>query len=278
MAKTKSKPRGANKYTPPDKSGAPSWIWLIAGIVIGCFIMFLIKLEPKKDIRNQSITKQTSTKENSNTSNKPKFEFSQILTGKDTSTTQSQPVTEEQHDKLDGERAAALLEGRKPPIVPSAISTQQSVTAPTNNQPVQTAVTPTSVSTAPITTSKPTAVTTPAVSMPKPTSASSPKSTPVSTTTTKVPPTQVASISPITEMNFFLQIGSYPTKNSAESIRAQVIMAGQNARLETTKTNDKIWYRVLVGPFKSKDEANKSQKQLANNGFNKTILVPRKIQ
>lgn len=241
MAKAKNKPRGANKYTPPAKSGAPSWIWLIAGIVIGGFIMFLMKLEPKKDIRNQPPTKPIAVKQNSSPSNKPKFEFPQILSGNETAS-QPQPVTEEQRNKLDGQRAAALLEGRTPPTVPPVNTTpQQPIAAVPNNQPV---------------------ATTPPAANPAP----------------QATPSQVATITPLTGMNFYLQIGSYPTKNSAESIRAQVLMVGQDARLETTTTNKKTWYRVLVGPFKSKEEAAKAQKLLANNGFNKTLLVPRKLQ
>lgn len=243
MAKAKSKPRGANKYTPPAKSGAPGWIWLVAGIVIGSFIMFLMKLEPKKDIRPQPPVNNIQAKETASSSNKPKFQFTQILSGNEVP---QQPLTEEQRKKLDGERAAALLAGKTPAAVPEptpAPAQQQSQVAPTT----------------------PVAITT------------NNRSTPQSTAqATK--PTQVASITPPTRMNFFLQVGSYPTKNGAESIRAQVIMTGQSARLETTSSNNKTWYRVLVGPFKSKEEATKAQKQLSNNGFNRTLLVPRKLQ
>lgn len=240
MAKAKSKPRGANKYTPPAKSGAPGWIWLVAGIVIGSFIMFLMKLEPKKDIRNQPPAKTVEAKDNTNIGSKPKFEFPQILAGNDVP---QQPLTQEQQKKLDGERAAALLEGKTPPAIPAPVQQQ--------------------VSPAPQRTSPP------------PTTASQPAQPPVAQA---AKPTQVAAITPPTSMNFFLQVGSYPTKNGAESIRAQVIMTGQNARLESTNTNNKTWYRVLVGPFKTKDEATKAQKQLANNGFSRTLLVPRKTQ
>ncbi len=235
MAKAKTKPRGANKYTPPKKSGAPGWIWLVAGIVIGGFIMFLMKLEPKQDIRNGQKPTTTATRpKDNNTNNKPefKFEFDKMLSGKEP----NQPIiTEEQRKKLDGDRAAALLEGRTPPVVPPTTPVKPPV-QPTQqvNQPIQT-----------------------------------------------TQPSQVAVVTPPTppsNMNFFLQAGSYPTQTGAESIRAQILMLGQDVKVETANSNNKTWYRVLVGPFKTKDDATKAQKQLSSHGFNQTLVVPRKVQ
>lgn len=245
MAKAKAKPRGANKYTPPTKSGAPGWIWLVAGILIGGFIMFLMKLEPKQDIRPGQKTTATTTK--------PKdkgveFEFDKILSGRESATTQQPVLTKEQHAQLDGERASALLEGRKPPVLPPPV-TQQS-NQPAMNKPVQNA--------------EPAAPT------------SKPAQTP--TVTTPVAEQQVATVTPPSKMNFFLQVGSYPTKSGAESIRAQILMLGQDARLETTSANNKTWYRVLVGPYNSKDTATKAQNQLSSHGFSQTLVIPRKAQ
>lgn len=249
-AKSKSKPRGANRYTPPTKSNAPGWIWLVAGIVIGSFIMFLMKLEPKKDIRDRDGQKPVVSKNNqqgtTNAGNKPVFEFPQILSGKDTP---QQPLSEEQRKVLDGQRAQALLEGAKPPTVPTVNPQLTNTTTPR-------AQTPTTTTQAPPTTNS--------------------QVTPTSIQPTQ--PTQIASVTPPAASYFFLQAGSYPTKNGAESIRAQILMLGQNVRLETTTTNNKTWYRVLVGPYKTKDEAIKAQKTLSNNGFNRTLLVPRKTQ
>ena len=240
MAKAKAKPRGANKYTPPKKSTAPGWIWLVAGICIGGFIMFLMKLEPKQDIRTAPKTTATVTAKDKNKTNKPemKYVFSEMLSGDNG----NQPViTEEQRKQLDGERALDLLEGRQPQVVPEPtvrppIAANQQVTRPIQQpQANQTNATPSA-------------------------------------------PTQVATITPPARMNFFLQAGSYPTQSGAESVRAQILMLGQDAKLETAVSNNRTWYRVLVGPFKSRDDASKAQKQLSSNGINQTLLVPRKIQ
>lgn len=236
MAKAKAKPRGANKYTPPAKSSAPAWIWLVAGIVIGCFIMFLMKLEPKQDIRPKPKT-TTGITPKDHTTDKPKFVFRDLLSGKETATNTVAPVTPQEYKQLDGERAAALLEGKTPPPLP----------------PVQQKPTP--AVTAPVekTTNKPV------------------------TNAPEQKPTQVATIAPPTKMAFFLQVGSYPSKQGAESIRAQLLMLGQDAKLETVSSNGKTWYRVTVGSFATKEQASKTQSQLAAQGFKQTLVIPRKI-
>ena len=38
--------RGASRYRAPAKQTVPGWIWLVCGLVIGGFIMFLMSLEP----------------------------------------------------------------------------------------------------------------------------------------------------------------------------------------------------------------------------------------
>ena len=54
MAKKKPAPkRGASRYqAPAKKTSVPGWVWLVAGLAIGGFIMFLTKLEPgRNDVR-----------------------------------------------------------------------------------------------------------------------------------------------------------------------------------------------------------------------------------
>lgn len=229
MAKKATKPRGANKYTPPEKSNAPAWIWLIAGVLIGGFIMFLMKLEPKKEIRPPQKTTEITQSKN----NKTEFIFEKILSGKEPNTA---PLTEQQRKDLDGQRAAALLNGQQPPVTPvAAVATQKPTTAVEPQKPIA-----------------------PSAGVEK--------------------PTQVATITPLTKTSFFLQVGAYPSKDGAESIRAQILMLGQNARLETFTTNGKTWYRVLVGSFTTKETATQAQKKLSSNGFKQTIIVPRKVQ
>jgi cell division protein FtsN len=91
------------------------------------------------------------------------------------------------------------------------------------------------------------------------------------------PPPPVAAAVPATHQ-FFLQAGSFQTRAQAESIRAQVTLIGQVARLESGTVGDRTWHRVLVGPFNSREQMNSAQKQLSSNGFSNLLPQQRKVQ
>ena len=50
MAKKKAAPkRRASRYQAPPKKPVPGWVWLAMGLVIGGFVVMLMKLEPGRD-------------------------------------------------------------------------------------------------------------------------------------------------------------------------------------------------------------------------------------
>jgi len=61
---------------------------------------------------------------------------------------------------------------------------------------------------------------------------------------------------------YVLQIASYKTVADAERQRAIVNMIGVEAKIQTVKINDQLYYRVRVGPFKSLDDLNRTQSRL----------------
>ena len=77
-------------------------------------------------------------------------------------------------------------------------------------------------------------------------------------------------------MQFYLQAGSFPDRSKAESVRAQLLLSGQDVHIEPGQVADKTWHRVLVGPFVSREQLAVAQKQLASNGFNNLLLQQRK--
>lgn len=77
---------------------------------------------------------------------------------------------------------------------------------------------------------------------------------------------------------FYLQAGSFPARKTAESVRAQLLLTGQDVHIETGQVANKTWHRVLVGPFASREQLEKAQKQLANSGFNNLLLQQRKAK
>ena len=96
---------------------------------------------------------------------------------------------------------------------------------------------------------------------------------------TPPPPPPVAkpaeAAQPPVTTQFFLQAGSFRRKDDAESVRAQIIMLGQNVRVESGTVRDETWHRVLVGPFANRDQLAQSQKALAANGFSNLLLQQR---
>ncbi|MDM8348375.1 SPOR domain-containing protein [Pseudomonas sp. sp1636] len=96
---------------------------------------------------------------------------------------------------------------------------------------------------------------------------------------TPPPAPPVAPVPPVAQAplstQFFLQAGSFRRKDDAESVRAQIILLGQNVRVESGRVREETWYRVLVGPFANREQLAVSQKALAANGFSNLLLQQR---
>lgn len=94
---------------------------------------------------------------------------------------------------------------------------------------------------------------------------------------TPPPPPKVVASAPITTQ-FFLQAGSFRKREDADGLRAQIILLGQNVRVETGKVRDETWHRVLVGPFASREQLASAQKSLASSGFSNLLLQQRQVR
>ena len=96
----------------------------------------------------------------------------------------------------------------------------------------------------------------------------------------KVPPPAppvITSAAPAGSSQFFLQAGSFPTQAQAESVRAQITLLGQIARLESGTVGDRTWHRVLVGPFSNREQMGQAQQILTRNGFSNLLPQQRKL-
>ncbi len=77
--------------------------------------------------------------------------------------------------------------------------------------------------------------------------------------------TQANPLMPIAEKQhiYTLQLASYFKKEDAERMKAELILEGHRASIEEYKTANRIVYRLMIGPFKRKTEAEKEQVDLA---------------
>lgn len=219
-ARKKAAPkRGASRYQAPAKQPAPGWIWLVCGLVIGGFIMFLMSLEPGgEEVKRAKEAPKTAVKEQPKRTPateqppKPKYDFytllpeSEVILPPEAKQPEppSAPVTPEEAAKIDEARAQAALNGQVPPPPP---------------------------------------------------------------TVAKAPVTQ-----------FFLQAGSFRKQSDADRVRAQIILLGQSVNVEAGNVRDETWYRVMVGPFNSRDQLSQAQKTLSSNGFSNLLLQQRKAR
>jgi cell division protein FtsN len=92
-----------------------------------------------------------------------------------------------------------------------------------------------------------------------------------------VAPAPPAAQAPLSSQ-FFLQAGSFRRKDDAESVRAQIILLGQDVRVESGRVREETWYRVLVGPFANREQLAVSQKALSANGFSNLLLQQRQVR
>ena len=72
--------------------------------------------------------------------------------------------------------------------------------------------------------------------------------------------------------NYFVQAGAFRTPEDAEQQRARLLLMGVQARVSEREQAGRTVYRVRIGPFVKKDEADRIKERLDNNSV-ETALV-----
>ena len=72
--------------------------------------------------------------------------------------------------------------------------------------------------------------------------------------------------------SYFIQAGAYRTPEDAEQQRARLLLLGMQARVTEREQSGRTVYRVRVGPFDKKDDAEKVKDRLDNNSI-ETAMV-----
>lgn len=135
-AKKKPAPkRGASRYQAPARKPVPGWIWMVCGLVIGGFFMFLFSLEPGRDEIKRTKPEQARKQEQKKPApaaeaNKPKYDFYTLLPESEVIVPpeslpppappkpEQKPVSPAEAAKIDTARAQAALNGETPPPPP----------------------------------------------------------------------------------------------------------------------------------------------------------------
>ncbi len=71
---------------------------------------------------------------------------------------------------------------------------------------------------------------------------------------------------------YFVQVGAYARLEDAEQQRARVGLIGMPAKVSEREQSGRTVYRVRLGPFERKDEADAVQERLTGNGIEAALV------
>lgn len=124
----------------------------------------------------------------------------------------------------------------------------------------------------------------PSVARPEPAVVTAPPVTPPPTPRPEAsPPTAPAAQSgntatastpaPAASNRFLLQAGSFRSQGDADNLRAQLLLMGLSASIETfTPNQGETWHRVIVGPYDNHQSMDSARSQLTANGIDTLML------
>lgn len=89
-------------------------------------------------------------------------------------------------------------------------------------------------------------------------------------TVTESRPVTVAA--PANRESYLIQIASFPKRQDAEHVKATLVLKGFDVNIATTMQNKITWYRVIIGPFNSRQDAEKTQLAVARSEHMKGMI------
>ena len=93
-----------------------------------------------------------------------------------------------------------------------------------------------------------------------------PVSTPAATVTAPVKTTPLpAPTTMVTKESYLVQIASFKNKQDAERMKASLILKGFTVTIATINQQQISWYRVIIGPYTSRNQAEKAQGAIARS-------------
>lgn len=72
---------------------------------------------------------------------------------------------------------------------------------------------------------------------------------------------------------YFVQVGAYASGDDAEQQRAKLAMGGLKARITEREQAGRLMYRVRLGPFETREDAERMRDQTTASGYGESALV-----
>lgn len=70
----------------------------------------------------------------------------------------------------------------------------------------------------------------------------------------------------------FLQAGSFQNAGDADNQKAKLALIGAEASIQQVMVQDKVWFRVRLGPFGRMDDVNRMRAELAKQGIEANVV------
>ena len=70
----------------------------------------------------------------------------------------------------------------------------------------------------------------------------------------------------------YLQTGSFQNASEADNQKARLAMMGSEASVQQVMLQEKVWYRVRLGPFSSINDVNNMRSELAKQGIPASVV------
>ena len=70
----------------------------------------------------------------------------------------------------------------------------------------------------------------------------------------------------------YLQAGSFQNAGEADNQKARLALLGAEARIQQVMLQDKVWYRVRIGPYHKMDEVTHMRSDLARQGIDANVV------
>jgi cell division protein FtsN len=70
----------------------------------------------------------------------------------------------------------------------------------------------------------------------------------------------------------FLQAGSFSSASDADNQKAKLALVGAEASVQQVMLQDKVWFRVRLGPYTKMDEVNRMRAELAKQGIEANVV------
>ena len=247
-------PRNKNQARRKGSSnGTPGWVWLVAGLVLGAALIFIVPGLLKKDgdgfFRPQpnpdaqpaqvadadgnaeDIAPETSTATSQpeavaddTAAKETQYDFYTLLPGKEVQMSDAELAASASAEQASEARAAQAAKAAAEAAAANPKPLPETTPATVATTPADAAGTPTTVATAP---SKPTA----------------------------------------SDARYILQAGAFGASGDAEATKAKIALLGLSARVESAQINGKTVYRVRMGPYGTASELAEAKQKLANGNL-----------